>query len=102
MNDTKWRELQTAMYELKPNIPFWRTRCVDNGYETPNWDGDWIHHFYAGGFETIEWVEIQTTDDKQRSIVRSVLKKIHVPGHETEHGFKVYGYIRDGAAIDYI
>lgn len=101
MNDTKWSELQQAMYALGDLSPKWRTKCLTNGYIS-EWDGEWIHHFYGGSFKDIEWVEIKIENEEQRSVVLSELRKIHVPGEHTDRGLKVYGYLADGRAIDYL
>ncbi len=100
MNNTKWKEIQKAMYELQES-PQWRTRCLTNGYIT-NWDGEWRYHFSEGGFKDIEWVEIKTENDVQFELVFSLLKSIHVPGIKIENGFKVYGYVNEGQSVDYL
>ena len=101
MNKTKWYELQMAMYELKELCPEWRTSSLANGYLS-EWDGDWYYHFSEGGYKDIEWVEIKIENVLQKEVVLSELQKIHVPGHETEQGFKVYGYIQEGKSISYL
>jgi len=101
MNDTKWHELQIAMYELKENHPKWRSKCIASEFIS-KWDGEWYYHFSDGGFTDIEWVEIKTENEEQKALVHSKLKDIHVPGHEIENGFRVYGYINEGQGVDYI
>jgi hypothetical protein len=101
MNNTKWRELRIAMDELSKPHPKWRTKCVENEYIS-TWDVDWYYHFSEGGYKDIEWVEIKTENDEQNHKVLSELKKIHIPGHKTEHGFKVYGYLKENQSVDYI
>ena len=91
-----------SMYNLRPIQTQWKTRCITNGYETPTWDGEWYYHFSEGGFDSIEWVEIKIDEDKDGETVKNELKKIHVPGHETKNGFKVYGFIEQGQVIDFI
>lgn len=100
MNDTKWKEIQRAMYGLSES-PLWRTRCVTNGFVS-DWDGEWFYHFSEGGFKDIEWVEIQSNNEEQSVSILALLKAIHVPGVKTENGFKVYGYIKKGEAVDYL
>lgn len=100
MNNTKWKELQEAMYGLQQR-PQWRTRCTTNGYIS-SWDGEWFYHFSEGGFEDIEWVEIKAENETQSELVLSLLKSIHVPGIKTEYGFKVYGYVHEGESVDYL
>ncbi|WP_278473086.1 DUF6678 family protein [Gimesia maris] len=41
MNNTRWRELQTAMIELKSVQTLWRTRCLENSFISA-WDGEWF------------------------------------------------------------
>lgn len=101
LNNTKWRELRSAMCELKGHSPAWRTKCVTNGYIT-DWDGEWFYHFSDGGYSDVEWVEIRIETKEHEKLVLSELKKINVPGHKTENGYKVYGYIQEGQHVDYI
>lgn len=100
MNNTKWDELRLAMHNLGELSPSWRTNDV-NGYICP-WDGDWFHHFRQGGYATIEWVEIRTKTAEQTAAVLESLRKIHLPGLRIDEGFRVYGYARDGVAINYL
>lgn len=101
MNNTKWRELQMAMYELKENHPKWRSKSINNECVT-QWDGEWYYHFSEGGFKDLEWVEIKAESEEQKELIFSKLKDVHVPGHETANGYRVYGYIKEGQSIDYI
>ena len=100
MNNTKWKEIQEAMYGLQ-HSPQWRTRCVTNEYIS-DWDSEWFYHFSEGGFKNIEWVEIKIENEEQSQHVLSSLKSIHVPGIKTENGFRVYGYVREGEPVDYL
>ena len=101
MNNTKWQELQTAMYELKEKSPMWRSKCKTNEYIS-QWDGEWFYHFSEGGFKDVEWVEIQIESEEQKKLVLSELKSIHLPGHEIENGYKIYGYTQEGQHVEYI
>ena len=74
MNDTKWDELRLAMYGLGDLRPRW----------------------------SIEWVEIQVLSADQDVAVPALLREIHLPGHRIETGFRIYGYARDGNAVDFI
>ena len=100
MNDTKWKEIQEAMYRLQKS-PQWRARYVSNGYIS-SWDGEWFYHFSDGRFNNIEWVEIEAKNDEQSETVLSLLKSIHVPGIKTENGFKVFGHVPEGYSVDYL
>ena len=101
MNNTKWTELQGAMYELGSQCPEWRNKICTTGYIS-SWDDEWYYHFSTGGFKDIEWIELKIENDLQKSLVLKELKKIHVPGHETENGFRVYGYIHPGNEVNYL
>jgi hypothetical protein len=100
MNDTKWDELRLGMYGLGDLRPRWRTKDV-SGY-TSEWDGEWFYHFRAGGYTTIEWVEISVTSPEQDAAVLELLQKVHVPGHRVEQGYRVYGHVGAQIVIDFI
>ena len=101
MNDTKWDELRLGMHGLESLSPRWRTKDVQSGYVS-EWDTEWFHHFRAGGYATIEWVELATPDDAQRQAVLDVLERIHLPGEVTADGFKVFGFVESGQPVDYL
>lgn len=101
LNNTKWLEIQEAMYGLKFESPKWRSKYVDNDYIS-DWDGEWFYHFSESDFSQFQWVEIKTGMKNQKAKVHSILKRIHVPGVETKHGYKVFGYIKNGVPVDYI
>jgi hypothetical protein len=88
------------MYALEGISPRWQTKDL-SGYVCP-WDGEWFYHFQQGGYGSIEWVEIRVNTPEQDAAVESALRRIHVPGHRIEQGFRVYGYAKDGAAVEYI
>jgi hypothetical protein len=100
MNTTKWHELRMAMFRLAPMAPRWRTRCVSNGHVTA-WDSEWFYHFRDGGYDIIEWVEIETTSIPQDTAVFEALAKIHVPGEKLPNGYRVYGYLPSGVFADF-
>ena len=99
MNNTKWNEIRLEMHALKPS-PAWSTLDM-NGYRSPP-DRDWFYHFRVGGYDTILHVDILVDNPAQREVVRSALRKVHVPGEETPEGFRVLGYLQDGRAVDFI
>ena len=101
MNNTKWEALRLVMYGLGNMRPLWRTKSLETGYVT-KWDGEWFYHFKDGGYESIEWLEIDITSPEQDEVVSAALKAIHVPGHRTERGFRVFGYAPNGVVLDYI
>ena len=100
MNNTKWDELRLAMYNLGKRSPSFRTKDL-TGYLS-EWDGEWLYHFRGTGYVSIEWVEIQVLSAEQDAAVLALLREIHLPGRRIEKGFRIYGYARDGAAIDYL
>ncbi len=99
MNNTKWNELRLAMYALKPT-PRWSTLSTSGYHYGP--DGEWFYHFRADGYEDIVHVDIHIETPIQRELVRSALKRVHVPGEETPGGFRVFGYLQNGEGADYI
>jgi hypothetical protein len=101
MNDTKWEELRRSMYGLGALSPKWRTKDTESGYVS-EWDSEWYYHFSVGVYKSIEWAEIRTESPEQNAAVEDALRTIHVPGCKTENGFKVFGYLREGSAVDYI
>lgn len=101
MNDTKWKELRCAMLAFPFPRPNFRTRSCETGFVT-RWDGEWNDHLSDGGYTDIEWVEIQPHSAEQRERVLAALRKIHLPGEETETGFRIYGYTRPGQATHYL
>lgn len=101
MNQTKWEELRLAMFALGALAPKWRTCDVETGYLS-DWDGEWFYHFSQGGYKTIEWVELKIDSQVQEQAVLAAIRTIHLPGERSEHGFKVYGYLVDGNAVDYL
>jgi len=101
MNGTKWNELRLAMYELGSQSPKWRTKDLENSYVS-DWDGDWFYHLSIGGYETIEWLDIRVENPTQRDVVHRELAKIHVPGEASAYGYRVFGHVLEGQAVDYI
>lgn len=99
MNNTKWDELRLEMYALTPP-PSWSTLST-NGYHSQP-DREWFYHFRKGGYESILQLDIQVETPAQRELVRSALKKVHVPGEEMPDGFRVFGYLQDGQAAEFI
>lgn len=101
MNNTKWDEVRLAMYGLHDLAPRWRTKAMDADVVRA-WDREWFYHFRIGGYEGIEWLEIEALEPLQHEAVLAVLRAIRVPGSTTEFGFRIYGYVGEGTAIDYI
>ncbi|MGO4716540.1 DUF6678 family protein [Bradyrhizobium sp. 2TAF24] len=99
MNNTKWNELRLGMYGLA-QTPAWSTLST-NGYKSRP-DREWYYHFSIGGYADIIHVDILVENAAHRETVRRVLQHIHVPGEETPEGFRVFGYLQDGQAADYL
>lgn len=92
MNDTKWREIRVAMYGLSRSSgrPIrWRTKDGENGHVS-DWDGEWFHHFLAGGFGAIEWLEIELRREDGDEIL-GTLRKIHVPAEVGAGSVRIFG-----------
>jgi hypothetical protein len=99
MNNTKWRELRAAMYAIKP-APTYRTMFTNDYYSRV--DSEWFYHFQEGGYDDIRYVDIFANNALHRQQIASALKAIHLPGEETNDGFRVYGYALPGQSIDYL
>ncbi len=99
MNDTKWEELRLAMHSLDP-APRWSTLSTNGHQSRP--DRDWFYHFRESGYEDILHVDIFADNPEHRRTIHSELKRIHLPGEETADGFRVFGYIPQGKAVDFL
>ena len=131
MNDTKWDEMRLGMGQLGDLSPQWRALDAESGHLS-DWDGDWFHHFRqedlppkfrtresengyvskldgewrkwvkGDGYSNIEWVELRISTETQRRAVLDVLRAVHVPGFETEEGYRVVGHIEAGQPLEYL
>jgi hypothetical protein len=101
MNDTKWEELRLAMYGLGRLHPHFQIKDVDSDKPTLS-DGEWFYHFRLRPYSTIEWCDLRVWSDEQRHSVLQCLRMIHLPGYETEEGFRILGWVRGGEPISYI
>lgn len=99
MNNTKWDELRLAMYELDP-APQW-TVLTTSGYRSRP-DREWFYHFRDGGYDDIVHVDIVADDATHRESIRATIRRIHLPGEETEGGFRIIGYAQPGQMVDYL
>ena len=101
-NDTKWRELRRAILELENDQrPRFRCMNVETGRFGP-WDAEWFYHWMQGGWDWMEWVDLQVRTPQHRDIIRSIIRHIRFAGEETTEGFRLYGYVRAGQVVDYI
>ncbi|WP_375309368.1 hypothetical protein [Bradyrhizobium sp. A5] len=44
----------------------------------------------------MEWAELSVKTARQRDLVRAVWKRIRFAGEETDEGFRIFGYVRNG------
>jgi hypothetical protein len=101
-NDTKWRELRAAMLDLDNAVrPKFRCKSLECS-QVDQWDGEWFYHWLEIGWDRIEWVELSAKEALRRDVVRAILKRIRFAGEETAEGFRIYGYLRNGEAADYL
>ena len=96
MNDTKWKELQRTMLALDPAPGF---RVLSTNGHLSAMDHEWFYHFSDGGFEDIQHVDVFPASTEQAREALAVLKEINVPGETTKDGFRIFGYIPDGAPV---
>jgi len=55
-----------------------------------------------GGYGDIVHLDIHVETPSQRELIRTALRKVHVPGEETPEGFRVFDYLHNGRSVDYI
>lgn len=99
MNNTKWDELRLAMHALDRR-PLWRYKDVNGHYS--GYHREWFLHFRSGDYASILYVDITADDPAHREAIRDALKAIHLPGEETESGFRVFGYGQKGQTLEYL
>jgi len=100
MNNTKWEELRAAMFELEKPSPKWRIRILGSGFES-GWDSEWFYHF-RDSYDDLEWVEISPATAEQAPVLLAALREIHLPGTQTDVGFKVFGHLPEGMPCEYL
>ncbi|MBP2644397.1 MAG: hypothetical protein H6Q67_2284 [Firmicutes bacterium] len=98
MNTKKWGEIRLAMYQYPLPI-MWRTKDLLSGHVS-DWDAEWYYHFKCGGYESIEWLEIDASNKEIKNAVIKILQKIHVPGIVMENSIFILGYCN--SAVDYV
>jgi hypothetical protein len=113
MNDTKWLELQSAVYDL-PFPPSYRIKCVtDDGdpkewmEDAPRYIGDWSSYWDEGlpPFFDIEWLKVLPRYGKYRGRLVAdeildeteefiaLLLRIGIQFKEKNGRFTIYGYL---------
>lgn len=101
LNNTKWKELLTAFYQLEcsgssPAVR-WRTRDLETGFLSP-WDGTWRHFACdPGAWKFIDFLQIELTQEN-KVLVLEALRRIHIPAAVSEGIVTIYGYRQD---VDY-
>ena len=101
MNNTKWEELRLAMLSLGSLSPQFQIKDVMSDQPSA-WDGEWYYHFRLLPYSTIEWCDLRVRHEEQRREIRQILYAIHLPGEATEEGFRIYGWIQNGAVVNYL
>ena len=101
MNNSKWEELRVAMLGLGPLRPQFSIKDRDRE-EPHSWDGEWLYHFRDREYDAIEHVDLSVNSPQQRDAVRDRLRAIHLPGVETDGGFRIYGWVKRGEFVDYL
>jgi hypothetical protein len=99
MNNTKWEEIRRCMIEYPRKIK-WRTKDIKTNYIS-SWDVDWYYHFKLGGYESIEWLEIQVINEGTKLELVNKLRAIHVPGEVLDSSIMIYGFVQK-EAVNYI
>ena len=99
MNNTKWNEIRLAMVSMK-SPPLWKITYI-NGYETAV-DGEWFYHFSEGGYLDIHYLDVITNSVEQHALVGAILRIIHLPGMETETGYRIFGYADSFSNVNYL
>lgn len=99
LNDTRWRELRLAMLELE-HPPQWVSTAIGGYRYGP--DREWFYHFQQRGYSDLLHVDIIADDHVHRQAIRAAILPIHLPGAETEKGFRIFGYAQPGQFVDFI
>ena len=86
------------MYAL-PEKPAFRCKDANGFYSPPG--KEWFYHFRQGGYTSILYVDLIASDDDQRNAILTELKRIGLAGHQTDDGFRVYGYTTPGQSVGY-
>jgi hypothetical protein len=90
------------MYAIRARPTGTTYRCMTIAGHYSNPDAEWYYHFREEGYDHIRYVDIFANNQSHREQIRSALKKIHLPGEETDDGFRVYGYALPGQTLDYL
>lgn len=94
-NGSCWRQLRGLMLRLDPeDRPEFRSRCIENGYVSP-WDGEWFHHFSAGGWADLEWIELRGEAMRDPEVFGKIVS-IQFVGAFSGNNLRLYGYVKAG------
>jgi hypothetical protein len=100
MNIPKWEELRLAMLSFERQPP-WRTRDAEKGMNHPGTPNGSITSASAA-FTPQSGLRLPHRVPSTFRKLKEALARLHVPGERTEDGFKVYGFIPIGKALDYV
>lgn len=104
MNNTKWRELQTAMAGVRPAQPQYVVKDLQS--TKPTRERDWTYHL--GLYKSIEWVDIDPVYRERRGAllpdlehdmteqVIGLLRERSIPYELGPEYIRIYGYRRTG------
>jgi len=99
MNNTKWNEIRVAMVCMA-SPPSWKITFL-NVYESTV-DGEWFYHFSEGGYLDIQYLDTLTNSVAQHAMVGTILRAIHLPGIESESGYRIFEYADAISYMDYL
>lgn len=111
MNDTKWLELQKAVYSL-PFLPPFVLKCVTGDdpdvepEDAPRWLGDWSDYWEEGlpPFFDIEWMKVRPRHGQYRGRLIAdeimdetdefiaILERFAIPYDNDNGTITIYGY----------
>ena len=110
MNNTKWKELITAIKEKIPNIPIKYKTLFEEDTPAYYWTMAGDEHFEHLNMTSVEWFkiscEIKEIENRERLIedkiiiydkkveIYEILERFHIPYEydEMENAFIIYGY----------
>lgn len=70
INNTKWEEIRLEMDNYPLTIQ-WRTKDIENSYIS-DWHAEWFYHFKLDRYDTIEWLEIKTENEKIKNDIINI------------------------------
>ncbi len=110
MSDPKWRRLIAVLEAFPLRCTFRRKDVRDSVLEQSRWDGD-FYHIFGGGWDSIEWIEINARREKRRGQLvppdvedhtiefRKALRDANIPYTIEDGETRVWGYTRPGQTL---